>query len=232
MPCSVTTSAGAAHPVRHIATGVPAWEGVKTTFDVREVRRRRAAIVVARAIRQAGSIERSRLIPAFGFDAALRRDSRPRPAGSRSAWCGRDRRATTARRWAFRRLDEHERRGQAAIALRTDEIAARERIAEQHLVVARIEERAPRRPTAVRAGRRAGSIADGFDGPLHLDVGFAFDGVASSCQTRGHAPRRALLSTGPGELVTTDLEAVVRRAHRQDDPARGCSVFSCVRPGS
>ena len=94
------------------------------------------------------------------------------------------------------------------------EIAARERIAEQHLVVARIEKRRPggRQPSARDAAQ---DHRHGFDGPLHLDVGFAFDGVASSCQTRGHAPRRALLSTGPRELVTTDLEAVVRRAHRQ-----------------
>jgi hypothetical protein len=115
----------------------------------------------------------------------------------------------------FRRLDEHERRGQAAIALRADEIAARERIAEQHLVVARIENGAPAadsRPAGTPRRIIATALIRAAPSRRRLSHSTA---SAASGQTRGHTPRRALLSTGPGELVTTDLEAVVRRAHRQ-----------------
>jgi len=140
MPVERDDQRRAAHPVRHVAAGVPTGKA-EDPLDVREMRRRRL-----RNRRRSGNppgrhSEGSRLVPTLGFDqrfdaitAFARLEVHPLGAHAIVERRQRD-------DGPFRRLDEHERRGQAAVALRTDEIAARERIAEQHLVVARIEKR-------------------------------------------------------------------------------------------
>jgi hypothetical protein len=148
---------------------------VKRLLDVREMRlrgrrdRRRARDPPARRL------QRGRSAPAFGFDERFHAIAGvPRlqiEALGPNAIVERRQRND---RVAARGLDEHERRREAAIALRSEEVAALKRISEQHLVVARIEER--RAAGGHAAARHAAKDHGyGFHRPIHFGGGRAVD---------------------------------------------------------
>jgi hypothetical protein len=114
----------------------------------------------------------------------------------------------------FSLLHEDEGRRQTAVALRADQIAAGERVSQQHLVVARIEKRrAAGGQTPARDAAK--DHRHGFDRAVHLRVDAAFDGGVAPRQPSRHAARRLLLPSRPDQLCAVDLESLIDGPHDQ-----------------
>src|SRR4029077_1456748 len=107
-------------------------------------------------------------------------------------------------------LHEHERRRQAAVPLRTDEVAPRERIPEQHFVVAWIEERRTARghPSSRDAAK---NHRQRLDGPIHFRFSVTLDDAASFGESRSHTAGRPLLAACPGQFAARELEPLFNR---------------------
>ena len=197
MPCSVTTSA-----VRRSQSGTSARASQRGMLKARA-----RCVVVGLGRRGRRSCARDpprrrakrsrRGLPAFRLDEAFDAIAglarlEVEALGADAIVEGRQRHAR-----AVSRLHEHERRRQAAVALRAEEIAAGERVAEQHLVVARIEERcaAGGQASARHAANERSPRA--LIGPVHLRVDVAVDGIAACVSRARQRPGRPAAALRP-----------------------------------
>ncbi len=113
------------------------------------------------------------------------------------------------------RLDDRERRGQPARRARPEEVASRERIAEEHFVVSRVE-KALARPRDPPARHAPNHRRHRLDRPLHRDRHIPLQKLSASLQSSFESRGDGLLPAGPDQPLAFDSKAVClrRELHR------------------